>query len=165
MADNCRWYFQRHFLFDSNFSEEFSNFWSFLTFSQNYSNLSWQIWCFEYTHGHSCLCNALWDFLWSQVEDIMINSSLFLLYVEGGTSWHTKCLYCRLTHQGERDQVTMATDRWPCWFAVGWIKGLRPVLWGFVVTMHECACETGSPTLRLLGWGIVCTICISSSAL
>ena len=33
-------------------------------------------------------------------------------------------------------------------------KGLRPVLKGFVVTMHEGACETGSQIPRALGCGI-----------
>ena len=34
------------------------------------------------------------------------------------------------------------------------IKGLRPVLEGFVVTMHEGACETGSQIPRALARGI-----------
>ena len=34
------------------------------------------------------------------------------------------------------------------------IKGLRPVLEGFVVTMHEGACETGSQISRALARGI-----------
>ena len=35
-----------------------------------------------------------------------------------------------------------------------WIKGLRPVLEAFVVTMHEGACETGSQIPRALARGI-----------
>ena len=34
------------------------------------------------------------------------------------------------------------------------LKGLRPVLEGFVVTMHEGACETGSKIPRALARGI-----------
>ena len=34
------------------------------------------------------------------------------------------------------------------------VKGLRPVLEGFVVTMHEGACETGSQIPRALALGI-----------
>ena len=38
------------------------------------------------------------------------------------------------------------------------IKGLRPVLEGFVVTMHEGACETGSQIPRALARGIQHTV-------
>ena len=34
------------------------------------------------------------------------------------------------------------------------LKGLRPVLEGFVVPMHEGACETGSQIPRALARGI-----------
>ena len=44
-------------------------------------------------------------------------------------------------------------------------KGLRPVLEGFVVTMHEGACETGSQIPRALARGIWCTVRTSPSAL
>ena len=46
-----------------------------------------------------------------------------------------------------------------------WCKGLRPVLEGFVVTMHEGACETGSQIPRALARGIWRTVRTSSSAL
>ena len=45
------------------------------------------------------------------------------------------------------------------------LKGLRPVLEGFVFTMHEGACETGSQIPRLLSRGIWRTVCTSLSAL
>ena len=45
------------------------------------------------------------------------------------------------------------------------IKGLRPVLEGFVVTMHEGACETGSQIPRALARGIWSTVRTSPSAL
>ena len=38
------------------------------------------------------------------------------------------------------------------------LKGLRPVLEGFVVTMHEGACETGSQIPRALAQGIWRTV-------
>ena len=38
-------------------------------------------------------------------------------------------------------------------------KGVRPVLQGFVVTMHDGACKTGSQNLRPLGSGIWHTVC------
>ena len=44
-------------------------------------------------------------------------------------------------------------------------KGLRPVLEGFVVTMHEGACETGSQIPRALARGNWRTVCTSPSAL
>ena len=44
-------------------------------------------------------------------------------------------------------------------------KGLRPVLEGFVVTMHEGACETGSQIPRALARGIWRTVRTSPSAL
>ena len=40
------------------------------------------------------------------------------------------------------------------WYQGDMIKGLRPVLEGFVVTMHEVACETGSQIPRALARGI-----------
>ena len=46
-----------------------------------------------------------------------------------------------------------------CW-RQGLFKGLRPLLEGFVVTMHEGACETGSQIPRALArwiWRTVCT--------
>ena len=45
------------------------------------------------------------------------------------------------------------------------IKGLRPVLEGFVVTMHEGACKTGSQIPRALARGIWRTVRTSPSAL
>ena len=45
------------------------------------------------------------------------------------------------------------------------LKGLRPVLEGFVVTMHEGACETGSQIPRALALGIWRTVRTSPSAL
>ena len=45
------------------------------------------------------------------------------------------------------------------------IKGLRLVLEGFVVTMHEGACETGSQIPRALARGIWRTVRTSPSAL
>ena len=47
----------------------------------------------------------------------------------------------------------------------GLFKGLRPVLEGFVVTMHEGACETGSQIPRALARGIWRTVRTSPSAL
>ena len=47
----------------------------------------------------------------------------------------------------------------------GWFKGLRPVLEGFVVTMHEGACETESQIPRALARGIWRTVRTSPSAL
>ena len=44
-------------------------------------------------------------------------------------------------------------------------KGLRPVLEGFVVPMHEGACETGSHIPRALARGIWLTVRTSPSAL
>ena len=44
-------------------------------------------------------------------------------------------------------------------------KGLRPVLEGFVVTMHEGACETGSQVPRAIARGIWRTVRTSPSAL
>ena len=44
-------------------------------------------------------------------------------------------------------------------------KGLRPVLEGFVVTMHEGACETGSQIPRAIARGIWRTVRTSPSAL
>ena len=44
-------------------------------------------------------------------------------------------------------------------------KGLRPVLEGFVVSMHEGVCETGSQIPRALARGIWCTVRTSLSAL
>ena len=44
-------------------------------------------------------------------------------------------------------------------------KGLRPVLEGFVVTMHEGMCETGSQIPRALARGIWRTVRTSPSAL
>ena len=49
--------------------------------------------------------------------------------------------------------------------ARNWYKGLRPVLEGFVVTMHEGACETGSQIPRALARGIWRTVRTSPSAL
>ena len=46
-----------------------------------------------------------------------------------------------------------------------WFKGLRPVLEGFVVPMHEGACETGSEIPRALARGIWRTVRTSPSAL
>ena len=46
-----------------------------------------------------------------------------------------------------------------------WFKRLRPVLEGFVVTMHEGVCETGSQIPRALARGIWRTVCTSPSAL
>ena len=43
-------------------------------------------------------------------------------------------------------------------------KGLRPVLEGFVVTMHEGACETGSQIPRASARGIWRTVRTSPSA-
>ena len=45
------------------------------------------------------------------------------------------------------------------------VKGSRPVLEGFVVTMHEGACETGSQIPRALARGIWRTVRTSLSAL
>ena len=45
------------------------------------------------------------------------------------------------------------------------LKGLRPVLEGFVVTMHKGACETGSQIPRALARGIWRTVRTSPSAL
>ena len=45
------------------------------------------------------------------------------------------------------------------------LKGLRPVLEGFVVPMHEGACETGSQIPRALARGIWRTVRTSPSAL
>ena len=51
----------------------------------------------------------------------------------------------------------------PVWYRCAWkgimawltlVKGLRPVLEGFVVTMHEGACETGSQIPRALARGL-----------
>ena len=44
------------------------------------------------------------------------------------------------------------------------IKGLRPALEGFVVTMHEGACEAGSQIPRALARGIWRTVRTSPSA-
>ena len=46
-----------------------------------------------------------------------------------------------------------------------WFKGLRPVLEGFVVPMHEGVCETGSQIPRALARGIWRTVRTSPSAL
>ena len=46
-----------------------------------------------------------------------------------------------------------------------WLKGLRPVLEGFVITMHEGVCETGSQILWALAQGIWRTVRTSPSAL
>ena len=55
----------------------------------------------------------------------------------------------------------------PVWYRCAWkgimawltlVKGLRPVLEGFVVTMHEGACETGSQIPRALARGIWRTV-------
>ena len=48
---------------------------------------------------------------------------------------------------------------------VQWFKGLRLVLEGFVVTMHEGVCETGSHIPRALARGIWRTVRTSPSAL
>ena len=45
------------------------------------------------------------------------------------------------------------------------LKGLRPVLEDFVVTVHEGACQTGSQILRALARGIWRTVLTSPSAL
>ena len=45
------------------------------------------------------------------------------------------------------------------------LKGLRPVLEGFVVTMHEGACETGSQIPRALAQGIWRTVRTSPSTI
>ena len=45
------------------------------------------------------------------------------------------------------------------------LKGLRPVLEGFVVPMHESACETGSQIPRALARGISRTVRTSPSVL
>ena len=45
------------------------------------------------------------------------------------------------------------------------LKGLRPVLKGFVVTMHEGEFKTGSQIPRPIGWGIWRTFCTNPSAL
>ena len=46
-----------------------------------------------------------------------------------------------------------------------WLKGLRPVAEGFVVTIHEGACETVSSIQRPIGRGIWRTVCTSLSEL
>ena len=47
----------------------------------------------------------------------------------------------------------------------GMLKGSRPLLEGFVVTMHEGAWETGSQIPSLSGRGIWCTVLTSPGAL
>ena len=51
------------------------------------------------------------------------------------------------------------------WRTMLLFKGLRPVLEGFVVTMHDGACETGSQIPRALARGIWRTVRTSPSAL
>ena len=45
------------------------------------------------------------------------------------------------------------------------IEGLRPALEGFVVTMQEGACETGSQILRVRGRGISRTVLMCGTEL
>ena len=91
-------------------------------------------------------CSGLSVFFWSWNQNIL-----------GKLGQCHGCWYpSSLCHQ-------VISSQW--YWLPGMLKGLRPVLEGFVVTMHEGTCETGSQILRLISQGIWRTVHTSPSAL
>ena len=104
-----------------------------------------------------------WDcFILFQVSPRYLKWSLCQHPICGSKYWPgTEQASCHLlSKDGTFDRCICGSFGLLCEF-----KGLRPVLEGFVVTMHEGACETGSQIPRALARGIWRTVRTSPSAL
>ena len=103
--------------------------------------------------------------MWIQLQTVLRSICLLRPINPHDQLFHVRCkLEFHLASLSEK------WERW--WINMAWranlkntIKGLRPVLEGFVVTMHEGACETGSQIPRALARGIWRTVRTSPSAL
>ena len=106
---------------------------------------------------------------WFLLSLLIFNLFLYTFLILGGSvslagnsvraeKWHWQVQ--KVTLAGPKNHTRAKMSHWSVT-----IKGLRPVLDGFVVTMHEGACETGSQIPRALARGIWRTVRTSPSAL